>query len=375
MSAIVSVIIPVFNQWSYTDDCLKALELQNDPEIELEIIVVDNASTDFTSEGLAQWSKQNSAIKVFRLETNSGFSPACNYGAQLSTAPFLLFLNNDTIPQSGWLQPLLNEIQNYEVGIAAPKLLYPDAQRINHAGYVFGRGNFYGIYHNRDASLPAANIKRDYQALLGACIIIGRELFFELGQFAEYGLEDIDLCLKVTEKNLKCRYVPESVVLHHGSVTLKFSEVGSFPITDVIGFSDRWGNSRICWDDYKWYIQDSEWPAPAASSDFAKALENANKSVLAVIESKNELMKGNYADASALIDQAFQFWPHNPMAYSASIQLLAESGQPEKLIAELQKLPDYSFDQLIVNEIMPILSKALPPEIWNIISANLKVGS
>lgn len=198
----VSIIIPVYNQWSYTADCLKALSQHDDSLISIEVIVVDNGSTDETALGLAEWRAHWSALRVETVASNTGFSPACNRGAELSRGEFLVFLNNDTVPQAGWLAPLLQEVKQPGVGIVGPKLVYPGGQTINHAGYVFGEGTFYGIYHEHDAAAPYVNRKRDYQALLGACIIISRDLFFSLGSFSLEGIEDIDLCLKAGARAL-----------------------------------------------------------------------------------------------------------------------------------------------------------------------------
>ncbi len=365
--SVISIIIPVFNQWEYTNACLEALLKHDTSEIPLEIVIVDNASTDYTSQGLIEWQQRWNSVKVQTMDVNTGFSLACNYGASISSAPYLLFLNNDTIPQAGWLRPLLNELKNPEVGIVAPKLLYPDGLKINHAGYVFGRGNFYAIYHGHKSSLPAVNIKRDYQALLGACILLKRDLFFELGQFAEYGLEDIDLCLKAGEKGLKCRYVPESVVYHHGSVTLKLSESGTFPVNDSKGFGQRWSSHYLIWDDYLCYINDGMWPAPPGSSP----IDTANNSMAAVIESGKKLQNKQVEEAMALLDQAVAFWPQNPVAFTQKIKIIAETGQTDLMIKELQRLPEFDFEPLLLQEILPILSRSLPPDIWKAIKDKL----
>jgi GT2 family glycosyltransferase len=170
LTPLVSIIIPVFNQWRFTEECLEALVRHSSPDIPTEVVVVDNASTDETASGLRAWRDRWSALKVESLSRNTGFSPACNHGAHVSSGEYLLFLNNDTAPQAGWLESLLDELRQPGVGLVGPKLVYPGGKSINHAGYVFGLGSFYGIYHEHDSDAPEVNKKRDYQALLGACI-------------------------------------------------------------------------------------------------------------------------------------------------------------------------------------------------------------
>ena len=366
----VSIIIPVFNQWRYTDACLQALHDTSTDEIPLEVIIVDNGSTDESSEGLRAWQAKWSAIRVETSSENQGFSPGCNRGAQVSRAPYLVFLNNDTIPQPGWLRPLLDEIQRPEVGIAAPKLLYPNTLRINHAGYVLGQRGFLSIYHNREGSFEGANKMRDYQALLGACVIIKRDLFFSLGQFSLDGLEDIDLCLKVRGHSLRCRYVPRSVVHHHGSVTLTHSPPGSCPETTSTDFVERWKNQSLVLDDYLWHLEDEQWPGPPAHTK-PERLERAVESVQILIEAKRLREQGLSSEALVLIDKAIHVWPLNPMAYVDRCAALCEAQRVDELLQDLQRSEQFLFYPTLMTELLPIFSKVLPAEIVDRLRASL----
>ena len=105
----VSVIIPVFNNWELTRQCLSSLA-ENSPA-DLEVIVVDNGSTDETATGLEPLGQTlfEKHFRRIRFEENRNFAPACNAGAQAAHSEFLFFLNNDTIIRPGWLPPLLAE--------------------------------------------------------------------------------------------------------------------------------------------------------------------------------------------------------------------------------------------------------------------------
>ena len=121
-SPVVSVVIPVFNQWAYTAQCLAALRAHTH-HVPFEVIVVNNGSTDETAHELAYLSREWSALRVISLSVNTGFSPACNIGANAAEGELLLFLNNDTEPQPGWILPLLNEVKQPGVGLVGPKLV------------------------------------------------------------------------------------------------------------------------------------------------------------------------------------------------------------------------------------------------------------
>jgi len=357
----VSIIIPVYNQWSYTAECLEALHQHSDPAIPTELIVVDNASTDETAAGLAEWQAKWPAVRAETLASNTGFSPACNRGAELSRGEFLLFLNNDTVPQAGWLEPLLQEVKEPGVGIVGPKLVYAGGQTINHAGYVFGDGVFYGIYHEHDAAAPYVNKRRDYQALLGACILLSRDLFFSLGAFSLEGLEDIDLCLKAGARSLSSRYVPTSTVVHHGSITLTNSTPGSFPITTDTGFVERWGQYVIRWDDYYWHIQDGVWTPPQSDELGRSGAELAHLSIVELVAAKALAREG---DASAALEKtvrSLEIWPLNPLTFLFHCQLLYLLERRADLLTELQRVEEFSFGGgLVVSKLFNLVAAIQP---------------
>ncbi|MDH5668948.1 MAG: glycosyltransferase, partial [Nitrospira sp.] len=216
----VSIIIPVWNKAALTEQCLKALAETTDG-IDYEVILVDNHSTDGTPELLRQLSGD---VRIISNKENLGFAKACNQGARIANSPYLLFLNNDTVSQAGWLQPLLEELDRHpEVGIVGSKLLFADGT-IQHAGVVMSRFGVrpYHAYRLAPADLPAVNRRREYHVVTGACLLIRRSLFEEAGGFHEgfrNGFEDVDLCLKVREKGHHVVYQPRSVLYHLESQT------------------------------------------------------------------------------------------------------------------------------------------------------------
>ncbi len=217
---VCSIIIPVHNNRPLTEQCLTALASAT-PELPYEVVVVDNGSTDGTPEFLR---RLGGDVQIIRNEDNRGFSKACNQGARVAKGRYLVFLNNDTIPQQNWLAPLVQEVEEHpEVGVVGSKLLYPDGT-IQHAGVVFSReeGLPYHIYQRWPADAPAVNKRREVQAVSAACVLIRRDLFNAVGGFDETfvnGFEDVDLCLKVRERGKQVIYQPRSVLYHLESQT------------------------------------------------------------------------------------------------------------------------------------------------------------
>jgi GT2 family glycosyltransferase len=155
---------------------------------------------------------------------NGGFSAACNAGAAASRSQALALVNSDVIPNSdGWLPALLQRIEPHRrTGAVGPKLLYDDGS-LQHAGLYFKRDSK-GIWlnHHYYKGMPSqyapANVERPVPGVTGACIVMPRALFMEVGGFDDAYVigdyEDSDLCLKIARAGLGIVYVP-SVSLYH----------------------------------------------------------------------------------------------------------------------------------------------------------------
>jgi len=125
----VSIIIPAYNNATLTVGCLERVTRSSAEEI----VVVDDASVDSTPALLPKFEPR---IRVIRHARNIGFARSCNDGAAASTGDYLLFLNNDTLPEPGWLEALLDYAESHPLAaIVGAKLVYPD-QTIQHAGVV-----------------------------------------------------------------------------------------------------------------------------------------------------------------------------------------------------------------------------------------------
>ncbi len=212
-----SIIIPVFNQVKYTKQCLEAVAKYTQ-EVDYEVIIIDNGSTDGTKDFLRCLEGD---VKIIKNSQNLGFSKANNQGAKVSEGNYLVFLNNDTIPQSDWLmQMILVQKKSKDVGIVGSKLLYPNGT-VQHAGVVKDKG-FYHIYEKFPHDHPAVNKLRSFPYVTGACMLIDKNLFFNIGMFDEHfinGFEDIDLCMKVNMLQKRVMYCPDSVVYHYANTT------------------------------------------------------------------------------------------------------------------------------------------------------------
>lgn len=243
-----TIIIPVFNQLKFTRQCLRSI-FRNSDHANIKIIVVDNGSTDGTKEFLLQACKKEPRLTVRTLSRNFGFNFACNVGATEADGNYIVFLNNDTIVKENWLKNMFAPyVNNQKVGVVGSKLIYPFSGQINHFGYVYNisKNSFYPIYHDFDSAELCVSRDRIIPALLGAAIMIDKNLFKSIGGFSQFGLEDIDLCLKVAQQGLHSLVASESIVLHYGSVTLRDSNPLFIPEMNTKEFNSKWtGNIEI----------------------------------------------------------------------------------------------------------------------------------
>ena len=215
----VSIIIPVFNQFHFTQACLASL--QEHQEIEhFEVIVVDDCSTDATAEAIPSIP----GIVYLRNKTNSGFIASCNHGAEKARGKYLVFLNNDTLVKPGWLTALLDTFaEESQAGIVGSKLVYPDG-RLQEAGGIIWRdasGWNYGKFDDRRK--PEYNYLREVDYCSAAALMVSKALFESLGGFdlryAPCYYEDTDLAFKVRRAGYKVLYQPLSEVIHYEGAT------------------------------------------------------------------------------------------------------------------------------------------------------------
>jgi GT2 family glycosyltransferase len=216
---VASIVIPVYDQFVRTLSCLRALAA-HPPAAAFEVIVVDDGSSDATVDALPQVG----GLRYHRRAANGGFIAACNDGARLARGGIVVFLNNDTVPQPGWLDALLATFAAHpDAGLAGAQLLYPDGRLQEAGGVVFADGSAWNYGRFGDPRDPRYGYLRDADYVSGAAIAIPRALFDQLGGFAErYApayYEDTDLAFAVRATGRRVLYQPAAQVVHDEGAT------------------------------------------------------------------------------------------------------------------------------------------------------------
>lgn len=226
-NAKTSIVVPLYGRIDFLEHQLA--QFVHDPELrESELIYVldspELASALEVSAGQL-FELYGVPFRVAILSQNGGYSVANNRGAALASGELLLLLNSDVIPDSpGWLGRMTAFYEEQEeIGALGPKLLFED-DTLQHAGIRFQRPPGGGAWENEHyfkglhRDLPAANETRRVPAVSGACLMIARELFEEVGGlrgiFVQGDYEDTDLCLRLRQRGRETWYQPE-VELYH----------------------------------------------------------------------------------------------------------------------------------------------------------------
>jgi GT2 family glycosyltransferase len=219
----VSFIIPLFNNLALTRACVESLQATLPPGFTHEIILVDDGSTDGTRDWLATLA---APYRVVLNERNLGYAGANNRGIKIAQGDLLVLLNNDLVLLPRWLEPMLAAHGSF----AGRAGLIGNVQRevrtglVDHTGIVV---NAQGKpVHDRTPPSWLARLVfplRVVPAVTGACVLVERALWQELGGFDEAyvnGGEDVDLCFRARAAGRTNAVALRSIVRHHVSASL-----------------------------------------------------------------------------------------------------------------------------------------------------------
>ena len=219
---LVSIIIPTKNNKKLLRRFIDTLSKITTYPL-YEVILIDNQSDKTETLEFYESLFENKHIKIIHNPGNFNYSKANNLGAANSNGDLLLFMNNDMeIIESNWLTELAQWALLPEIGIVGAKLLYPN-RTIQHAGVVVGMQGIGGhLYqHTPDhfiGLMGSADWYRNVSAVTGACLMVRKSIFEELGGFYEgyqLAFSDLDFCQKSIENGYRVLFNPKSVIIHH----------------------------------------------------------------------------------------------------------------------------------------------------------------
>lgn len=241
----VSIIIPTYNQWEYTNACIRSIIEHTDPvATSYEVIVADDGSSDETLNVEAIFP----GVRLIKTETNLGFLGNCNNAAGHALGHNLLFLNNDTQVQPNWLRPLVELMaSDPDVAIAGSKLIYPDATLQEFGGVIWRNAGGLNYGRDQDPSLAEFNYIKQTDYVSGAALLVRHSWWKKKGgfdtRFTPAYYEDTDLCFEARNDGYKVMVHPRSLVIHfegksHG--TDETSGIKKHQVINAKTFAEKW---------------------------------------------------------------------------------------------------------------------------------------
>jgi GT2 family glycosyltransferase/ubiquinone/menaquinone biosynthesis C-methylase UbiE len=240
---LVSIIIPAYNNWAFTRNCLISI-YQHTDNIPYEIIVGDNVSTDET----INLEKYFTNVNYLRNKENLGYIRNINNAASHARGQFILTLNNDTTVTGNWLSSMLDVMnRDKKVGLVGSKLVFPDGTLQEAGGIIWKDTSGWNYGRGADPEAPEYNYLKEVDYISGASNLVRKELWEKLKgldeQYVPAYFDDSDLAFSIRQLGYKTIYQPLSVVIHyegltHGTNTS--SGTKKYQVINAKKFSQKW---------------------------------------------------------------------------------------------------------------------------------------
>ncbi|MDW7753930.1 MAG: glycosyltransferase family 2 protein [Brevefilum sp.] len=218
----VAVVIPTKNNRNLLEPWIDSL-LTKTSYTNFKIHLVDNNSDEIETLNYYDQIESNPKVQIHPYHQEFNYSEANNLGAAGSDSDLLLFLNDDmAVIDPEWLTELVQWAERPEIGIVGTKLIRAN-RTIQHAGIIMGLNGFAGhIYLNTPEHyhglFGSVDWYRDYLAVTGACQMMRRGIFNDIGGFDngfKLAFGDIDICLRIHKKGYRIVYTPYASLFHY----------------------------------------------------------------------------------------------------------------------------------------------------------------
>jgi len=223
---MISLVIPIHNQWQYTEQFLQSLR-RHVPTEPWETILVDNGSRDESREALSAYPE----VKVIRNESNRGCAQAWNQGWGASQGSWVGFLNNDIVLSAGWLEGLLYTASHHRLDIVGPVHLEGDLDYdLDALARKFGQRHRSKLFMGFNA----------------CCFLVRRSVFEKTGGFDERydkgKYEDSDFVLRALGEGFRVGLSGAALIHHYGSRTVgAVPEMNEAEERNRKRFIEKWG--------------------------------------------------------------------------------------------------------------------------------------
>ncbi len=286
---LLDIVMPVYGEWGMLARAIGQVEQAAEGmQGEYRIIVVDNGTPPWQpseeepgeeplegeeSEGITISPEEQAAPvkellrpidRFIRIEENIGYPGACNLGASKGNSPLLIVLTSDVYMEPGSITVLVREMDNPQVGLVGPLLLFPPdesphgpAGGVQSAGIAFDiGGDPFHVFLAWTPENPRVKQRREMQAVTGAMFITRRSLWQQIGGLNEiYGAgtyEDVELCFEIRQRGYTVVFQPAAVGYHYVGGSIEHGAgKGGFPLSlNAMTFKGRWAQF-LQWDAFR----------------------------------------------------------------------------------------------------------------------------
>ncbi|MCI8333544.1 MAG: glycosyltransferase family 2 protein [Lachnospiraceae bacterium] len=258
---LVSIVIPNKDHMEDLSRCVESI-LQKSSYPSYEIIVVENNSETKEIFDYYKVLEHHENIRVVKYEGDFNYSRINNFGVSFAKGKYVLLLNNDMkVITREWMEELLMYAQRPDVAAVGGKLYYAD-NSIQHAGIVIGLGahRAAGHTHYKDDKMHLGYMGRlcyaqDVTAVTGACLLVGREQYDEVGGLDEafsVAFNDVDFCLKLRRAGYLNVFTPFCELFHYESKSRGMEEGEKLKRfqNEVALFREKWKAELEAGDPY-----------------------------------------------------------------------------------------------------------------------------
>jgi O-antigen biosynthesis protein len=224
---LVSVIIPTRDRVDLLRRCVESI-VRRTTYLHVELVILDNQSTDPQTLAYLEELGTRANCHILRFDAPFNYAAINNFAVQHARGEVLALVNNDIeVISPDWLEEMVSQALRPEIGAVGAMLYYPQ-DTIQHAGVILGLGGIAAhAYSHRPrgyaGQMNRARLVQNLSAVTGACLVMRRSLFEEMGgldaDHLPIAYNDIDLCLRLQARGYRNLWTPYAELYHHESAS------------------------------------------------------------------------------------------------------------------------------------------------------------
>ena len=266
----LSIIIVLYNQAHFSFLCLKSI--LHHADVEYEVVIIDNASTDETENLLLQIDN----TKVIRNKENIGFLKAVNQGSKVAKGKYVLLLNNDAMLEEQSLSSAIHTIEkDRAIGAVGGKIKLVDGTLQEAGNIVWNDGSCVGYGRGDNPNDPQFMFKRQVDYCSGAFLLFRRTDFLNLNgfdnSFSPAYYEETDFCIQLNKSGLKTIYDPNVAIVHY-----EFASSGN--VSDALSLQEK--NKKTLAAKHEEWLENKY--SPSKENILVARSANDNKNILLI---------------------------------------------------------------------------------------------